>query len=111
MNSWATLYKCLWGISIALLVVVMISFFVPKYRTLKDYQQKRYALQQENSEKEILIRELRRKQELILSDPEFIKKTAKEIGMVEPDGLIFKFSNNVPRSAVSPAVTNRGPTR
>jgi len=110
MNSWVTLYKCLWGISIALIIVVMISFIIPKYRKLTDYQQKRYALQQENREKETLIRELRHKQELILSDPEFIKKTARDIGMVEPDRIIFKITNSTLRSPGNPGITNRGHT-
>ena len=110
MNSWATLYKCLWGVSIVLIIVVMISFFIPKYRTLKGYQQKRYALQQENREKETIIRELRRKQELILSDPAFIERTAREAGMVKQDEVVFKFTNSALHSSAGPGLTNRGHT-
>jgi len=110
MNYWTTLYKCLWGVSIALIVVVMISFFIPKYRTLKDYQQRRYALRQENREKETMIRELRRKQALILSDPAFIERTAREAGMVKQDEVVFKFTNSMQHSPASPGPTNRGHT-
>ena len=106
MNSWATLYKCLWGVSIVLLIVVMISFFVPKVRTLQDYQKRRYDLQQENRRKEAMIADLRRKQEQILSDPAFIERTARESGMVKQDEVVFKFTNSASRSPAWPASTN-----
>lgn len=101
MNYWATIYKCLWGVAIVLIVIVMISFFLPKYRTLHDYQKKRYDLQQENQQKEAMIRELRHKQEQILSDPAFIERTAREAGMVKQDEVVIKFTNTVSRRSAN----------
>ena len=106
MNYWATIYRCLWGIAIILLVVVMISFFIPKYRTLRDYRKKRDELQQENRRTEAMIRDLRHKQEQILSDPAFIERTARESGMVKQDEVVFKFTNSVSHSIVSPNLIN-----
>ena len=106
MNYWATIYKCLWGVAILLLVAVMISFFIPKYRTLCEYRKKRDDLQQTNQRTETMIRDLRRKQEQILSDPAFIERTARESGMVKQDEVVFKFTNSVSRNIVSPRLIN-----
>jgi len=96
MNSWTTIYKCLWVITIVLIVIVMISFFVPKYRTLRDYQKKRYDLQHQNRQTEAMVGDLKHKQEQILTDPAFIERTARGLGMVKPDEKVFKFTNSPP---------------
>jgi cell division protein FtsB len=106
MNYWATIYRCLWGLAVILVVVVMISFFIPKYRTLRDYQKKRQELQQENSQKEAMIRDLKHKQERIVSDPAFVKRVAREAGMAEENELVIKFTNGVSRVTPSPNHTN-----
>ena len=97
MNHWATIYRCLWGVAITLIVIVTISFFVPKFRQWRDGQKKRYDIQQENRQTAALIAELKRKQEQILSDPAFIKLTARGIGMVEAGEVVFKFTNSASR--------------
>ena len=101
MDFWVTAYRFLWGVAIVLILIVVVSFFVPKYRALKDYQQRRQDLQAENRRIEAMVLELKQKQERMASDPEFVVRTAKEAGMVGQDEVVFKITNTTPGGATN----------
>jgi Tfp pilus assembly protein PilO len=97
MSYWDTVYRFLTILAVILIVVLGITFFIPKCRTIADYKTKREALQEENRQKAAAIQELKRKQEAMLNDPEFIRRTARESGMVGAEEVVFKFTNSTTR--------------
>ena len=54
-------------------------------------QKDKNELQKENQRLETEIANLRTKQERFTSDPAFVERTAKEMGMIRTNEIVFKF--------------------
>ena len=70
-----------------------VFLFLPKFRSVRELQRRKHALEVENRNIEHQTKELRIKRERFKSDPEFIEKVAREAGKVKPDEVIFKFTD------------------
>ena len=91
--SWVTVYKFAWGLLAVIAIVALICLFLPKVYHFQDLQKKRDELRKLNAEKQAMIRDRQQKQEKFRSDPAFVERTAREMGMVKPNETIFKFTN------------------
>ena len=98
MNHWVIVYRVAWGAAILLLIIVAMTFFIPKNKALQDYQKRRGLLQQENRQTEAVVNDLKERQDRFNTDPAFVERTAREAGMVKKDEIVFKFTNAAPRS-------------
>jgi cell division protein FtsB len=97
MNRWVIVYRSAWGILIALfLLVVSVSFFVPRYQNLSELRRQKVQWQEENRRIEEMTKDLRIKQKLFKSDPGFVEHVARESGMVKPGETLFKFTSEKP---------------
>jgi cell division protein FtsB len=99
MNVWPTIYRSTWVILILLVIAGLVAIFVPKCRNLRQMQQRKAALQQENAEVEARTLALRQKQERFNTDPAYVERVAREIGMVRPDETVFHFTNTAVEEA------------
>jgi len=93
MNYWVTIYRVAWGLVIILITIAVISAFVPKVQRYNESYKKRAEHQEENRHLAEELKVLRDKQERFNSDPLFVERTAREIGMVKPNEIIFKYTN------------------
>lgn len=97
MNYWVTIYKVAWGIVVILVTVALISAFIPKIQRYHESYSKRAEHQEENRHLAAEVKKLRDKQERFSSDPAFVERTARESGMVKPDEIVFKYTNDESR--------------
>lgn len=98
MNYWVTIYRFAWGALIVIFIIASICVFLPRYNRIRQLQKKKIELQEENHRVEARIEELRIKQQQFSSDPTFVERTAREIGMIKPDETVFKFTNEQSRA-------------
>ena len=94
MNYWVTIYRVAFGAVIVLVTIAIISAFVPKLRKHHEEYRKRTEFQQENRILAEQVKVLRNKQERFTRDPNYVERTAREIGMVKPDEMVFKYTND-----------------
>lgn len=78
---------------IILIIIGLICIFLPKCNQLRELQDKKGVIAEDNRAIEIETNELRTKQEKFNSNPAVVERTAREIGMVKPDEIVFKFTN------------------
>ncbi|OGV60057.1 MAG: hypothetical protein A2283_19820 [Lentisphaerae bacterium RIFOXYA12_FULL_48_11] len=93
MNYWVTIYRVAWGLVIILITIAVISAFIPKVQRYNESYKKRAEYQEENKHLAEELKILRDKQERFNSDPLYVERTAREIGMVKPNEVIFKYTN------------------
>jgi cell division protein FtsB len=101
MNVWSGIIKFLWVALAVLSAVCAILLFAPRCRALRELQRKKAALELENRKTEAAVMDLRTRQSQFVSDPAFVERTAREIGMVKSNESVFRISKEVPRAAVS----------
>ena len=93
MNTWELVYKIAWVFVAILCVVWVVSMFIPKMKQVGDRQTKKADLQEQVNRLENGVKDLKDKQDRFTTDPAFVEKTAREIGMVKTNELLFKFTN------------------
>jgi cell division protein FtsB len=93
MNAWELVYKVAWVFLTILCAVWVVCMFIPKVKQIGDLQTKKADLQEQDARLENSVKELKDKQELFTTDPAFVEKTAREIGMVKTNEMLFKFTN------------------
>lgn len=98
MNYWVTIYRVAWGIVIVTTTILLICAFVPKIQRYHESYNKRADHQDENQRLTEDLKKLRDKQERFTSDPAFVERTAREAGMIKPDEIIYKYTNDNSRT-------------
>jgi cell division protein FtsB len=90
MNLWVVIYRFAWGIVAAMVTMLAIGLFAPKCRQLRQLQGEKIAMEQENRLLAEEIEELRLRQKKFHSDPAFVERTAKDLGMIKSNEFIIK---------------------
>jgi cell division protein FtsB len=93
VNRWEIIYKASWVALAVLSVIAAICMLVPKFRLCDNLQTKRVEMQAEVDKIESQVKELKDKQERFTSDPQFVERTAKEMGLVKTNETLIKFTN------------------
>lgn len=103
MKFWLTLYRIATIIFIGVVVVAVISAFLPKIRQNQERQRRITALEEENRRKEEAVKALRKQQDQIAADPKYVEKLAREeLGKAKAGETIYRFgarktNEHVPR--------------
>ncbi|WFB37430.1 septum formation initiator family protein [Kiritimatiellota bacterium B12222] len=77
---------------IAVLVICgAIVGFIPQFRKYQDHDNRLAELRTEKAKEELRLQDLRIRQERFQNDPDYVRKVAHEIGLVEPNEMVFRF--------------------
>lgn len=97
MNIWVMIYRFSWVVFAALMLLVGVCVFKPKWQLQEELIRKKAALAEENRKLEAQKDELVIKEQRFQTDPEFVELTARKEGMVKTNEYVVQFtSNNVP---------------
>jgi len=78
------------------MIIAGVAFiFGPKFTSLRKMQDDKTKLQEETRKLRSGMEELRRKQDRFSSDPDFVERTAKEMGMIRTNEIVFKFDDTI----------------
>lgn len=93
MKFWLTLYRIASVIFVAVVIIAIISAFLPKIRQNQEYQRKITAIEEENRRKEEAVKKLRKQQEQFVADPKYVEQLAREeLGKAKSGETIYRFS-------------------
>jgi cell division protein FtsB len=93
MNCWEIIYKVSWIVLAILCAVCVVCMFKPKMRLMDSLQTKTADMREQKAQLEAGIRDFEEKRERFNNDPAFVEQTAREIGMVKTNEVLFKFTN------------------
>lgn len=93
MNVWLTIYRIATVVFVAMVIVAVISLFLPKIRQNQERQRKLILLEEENRAKEDMVKQLQTQQNQFLSDSQYVERVArKELGKAKAGETIFRFT-------------------
>ena len=93
MNVWMTIYRSATVIFVVMVIVAVISLFLPKIRQNQERQRKLTILEEENRVKEDMVRQLQSQQDRFLSDSRYMERIAREeLGKAKAGETIFRFT-------------------
>lgn len=96
MYFWRTMTKVLMMVMAPLVLIITIQILAPQFATERELRKTRDAMLREN---EVLSRKtsiLHEKISRFQSDPEFVVRTAHEIGMARENEIVFSFEDSDP---------------
>ncbi len=88
---WRLITRVVWLVVLGGIILAFTALFTPKYAQYKELNQRVRAMQQSNRELATAIRKLESNQRSFISDPAFVERTARELGMVKPEEIVFKY--------------------
>jgi cell division protein FtsB len=103
MNYWGIVYRFACALVAILLIVAAACIFLPRCNRLREFQRQKEGMEAENRGLEQLTHGTRDKRDLFASDPRFVERTAREMGMVRTNETVIKL---VPRT-VAPTGARR----
>lgn len=93
MNIWLTIYRAATVVFVAMVIVAIVSLFLPKIRQNQERQRKLTVLEEENRTKEDMVKQLQSQQEQFLSDSRYVERVAREeLGKAKAGETIFRFT-------------------
>lgn len=90
MNVWVLIYRIAWTALIVIFVVGLVCVFTPRCRRLQQMQTTRARMEQDLAVKEAQAKQLKIKRDRFLSDPVFVERTAREMGMARTNETVFR---------------------
>ncbi len=95
MNFWLAVYRIAMAALVAVVIIAVISLFLPKLRQNQERQRKITVLEEENRARESQTKQLQRQQDLFLSDPKYVERVAREeLGKARSGEIIYRFNDN-----------------
>lgn len=98
MTFWELIYKACWVILAVIGVVFIVLIFSPQLRKERMLQNRKAELRELNQRTQARLNDLVEKQNRFTTDPEYIKRIARENGMVETNETVVKFTNREARA-------------
>jgi cell division protein FtsB len=93
MNVWMTIYRSATIIFVAMVIVAVVSLFLPKIRQNQERQRKLTVLEEENRTKEDMIKQLQSQQDRFMSDSRYVERVAREeLGKAKAGETIYRFT-------------------
>ncbi len=109
MDFWKLIYRFSWTLLAVLVVIGLTLVFAPKLRSIAQLREKKNMLTAENEALEAQIRATREKQRRFTTEPSYVERTAREIGMVRPGETVYVFTNQAGRPSPVPAQPGGAP--
>ena len=93
MKIWLTIYRVAMIVFVAIVIIAVVSLFLPKIRQNRERQRKLTIMEEENRAKEDMIRQLQSQQDQFLSDSRYVERVAREeLGKAKAGETIFRFT-------------------
>ena len=108
MNLWVTVYRITWVFFAAAIIVAVVCLFIPKYAQYRELQRQRTEKQEEKQLEAIRLRRLQVNQERFASDPAFVERTARAVGMVKSNETVCKVGQDMPPPPAPPPKPRSG---
>ena len=96
MSLWEAVQRILLILIAVACIIGMICKFVPKYSKYRALQQQKAALEEQRRLAERRIRRFQTQQAQMASDPAFVERTARDLGMVKSNETVCKMTEDVP---------------
>ena len=101
MKFWLTLYRIASIAFVAVVIIAVISAFLPKIRQNQERQRKITAIEEENRRKEEAVNTLRKQQDRFVTDPKYVERLAREeLGKAKSGEIIYRFSGRKTNESV-----------
>lgn len=91
MNFWRTIYRISWALFAVLAISGLLYIFVPQCRSISRLQKQKKLRAEKNENTEREISALKTKRDRFTSDPAFVERTAREMGMIKPGEVMYRF--------------------
>ncbi len=91
---WLIITRVFWLIVLGGIVVGFVALFTPKYAQYNELNRRVREMQESNRELASAIRRLESQQQRFVSDPSFVERTARELGMAKPGEIVYKYFSN-----------------
>ena len=92
MHFWRNLYRTFFLLATALVVVIVVRFFMPKFQEERRLRARLEEARQDVRRTAETLRELKLKQEHLREDPRYVEKIAREeLGLAKPGETVFRF--------------------
>ena len=97
MNVWKFIQRVCLLASVALVVGIVLRLYLPKIEEQKRLRAQAEAIRQDLQREAEYLRQLKRKQEKLREDPNFVEKIAREdLNYAKPGETIFRFVDEKP---------------
>lgn len=97
MRIWNWILRFGWTIFLALGLLGVFFYFLPRCREYERLQHTKLALEEDNARREANIRQLETKRRRFAYDKDFVERIARELGMAKPGETIYKFNPETER--------------
>ncbi|MBR4252138.1 MAG: septum formation initiator family protein [Kiritimatiellae bacterium] len=92
MSFWRNLYRVFLVAAAALVAVILVRFFMPKFQEERRLRARLEEARQDVRRTAEQLRELKLKQERLREDPRYVGKIAREdLGLAKPGETVFRF--------------------
>ena len=92
MSFWRNVYRVFLIAAAALVVVIVVRFFRPKFQEERRLRDRLEEARQDVRRTAETLRELKLKQERLREDPRYVEKIAREdLGLAKPGETVFRF--------------------
>lgn len=91
MPSFHHITKMMTAMITVLVIGGAVVGFIPQLRKYQNYDNRLAELRTEKGKEERRLQDLRVRQDRFQNDRDYVRKVAHEIGLVEPDEMVFRF--------------------
>ncbi|MGA0333600.1 MAG: FtsB family cell division protein [Kiritimatiellia bacterium] len=91
MSSFHHLTKMMTAMITVLVICGAVIGFIPQFRKFQDHENRLAELRMEKAKAELRLQDLRVRQQRFQNDRDYVRKVAHEIGLVEPEEMVFRF--------------------
>lgn len=92
MKYWLTLYRLASALFMVVVVIAVISAFLPKIRQNQERQRRITAIEEENRRKDEAVKTLRKQQDQFATNATFVEKLAREeLGKAKAGETVYRF--------------------
>ncbi len=103
MSIWTAIYRLSVVAAFGLLAAVAAFGIVPKWRAMQDYRRRKEDLERQIAIEEELTKLLRQKQERFRTDPRFVERIARDLGLARSNEVLYR----IVREPAGDRTTNR----
>ncbi len=103
MNFWVLIYRLGWITLAVLLVIAVISMFLPQVKQYQELRRREAVLVEDSRLEAEMLKHLQDQQKRLQTDPLFVEKIAREeLGLSKPGETVFKFVDEEPPTNAKP---------